>query len=67
MLRNNYKMSYLAVGSCRNGNNLSSVLTHFDMSIFKRLHSNLDRGLFLSQKRALFYKITIIPSSEIEK
>ena len=45
------------VGSCRNGNNFSSVLTHFDM-LKKRL---------LSQNRALFSEITIIPSSEIEK
>ena len=55
------------VGSCRNGNNFSSVLTHFDMLIFKRLLSNLDQRLFLSQNRALFSEITIIPSSEIEK
>ena len=58
------------LGSCRNGNNISSVLTHFDMLIFKRLLRNLHQGLFLlllSQNRALFSEITIIPSSEIEK
>ena len=54
------------LGSCRNGNNFSSVLTHFDM-LKKRLLSNLDQRLFLSQNRALFSEITIIPSSEIEK
>ena len=56
-------------GSCRNGNSFSSVLTHFDMLIFKRLLSNLHQGLFflMSQNRALSSEITIIPSSEIEK
>ena len=60
-------MAYLAVGSCRNGNNLSSVLTHFDMLIFKQLLSNLDQGLLFSQNRSLFCEITIVPTSEIEK